>query len=203
MAKLKAAAMKPGYDGRRSLRITTEDSMGRIITKRLVQDPSMTDAEYWHQINRENERAERKGRKADREIGKIEVEENAITRLGALVYIRRREAHHEMAAERFKSLYEHMYGCGNPALDPSRVQVDTSPIAHDAGMAGKIDRGRDLASAISRLGKPASDRLIALLVLCIPAGDGLHWRMRTLAVNQVLEDLDALCLIWGQAARGA
>lgn len=174
--------------------------MGRRVTeKRMVPDPSMTDAEYWHQFRQETERAERKGRKADHEIGKVEVDENAITRIGALVFIRRRLDHHERAAERFKSSYEALYGAGNPALDPSRVQVDTSPIAHDAGMAARVDRGRELRAVHDHLGKPAFDRLVALLVLCVPAGEGLHWRPRSEAVTQVLADLNELAMQWGLA----
>jgi hypothetical protein len=171
----------------------------KIIEKRRVPDPSMTDAEYLYQHRREAERAQREGRRPRADLHKIEVESNAITRIGALVFIRRRLDHHERAAERFKSSYEALYGAGNPALDPSRVQVDTSPIAHDAGMAARVDRGRELRAVHDHLGKPAFDRLVALLVLCVPAGEGLHWRPRSEAVTQVLADLNELAMQWGLA----
>lgn len=145
--------------------------MAQIIQNRLVPDPLMTSAEYLHQRNVERERAEALGIEPRLSIGKVWVSENALTRLGALAFIRRRKPHHEMAAERFKSTYEAKYGAGNPAMDPSRVQVDTSPRGHDSGMAAKIDRTTDIRDAERYLGKPAFDRLVALLVLCIPVGD--------------------------------
>lgn len=178
--------------------------MGRIeIRNRLVPDPMMTDAEYLHQKNVERERAEAMGREPRLSIGKVWVQENATARIGALCFIRRKEAHHEMAAERFKSLYEARYGAGNGSMDPGRVQVDTSPIAHDSGMAAKIDRTIDLRDAETQLGKPAFDRLVALLVLCIPAGEGLSSRPRQRAVDAVLVDLDNLATVWRLMKRAA
>ena len=171
--------------------------MQRIITRsRLVPDPSMSDAEYIHQRRKEGDRAQATGTKPNLDIGKVWASENIITRLGALAHIRRRQHHHERAAERFKSLYEARYGCGNPGIDPSRIMVDSSPIAHDSGMAAKIDRTRELDDALTALGKPAFDRLVTLLVLCIPAGEDLHWRRRMVTIDVVLDDLDALAVAW-------
>lgn len=177
--------------------------MGRHIQNRLVPDPSMTDAEFLHQKNLERERAETLGVDPKLSIGKVWVTENAIERMGALCFIRRREHHHEAAAEQFKALYEARYGTGNPALDTSRVIVDSSPIAHDSGMAAKIDRTWRLAQAESELGKAAFNRLVALLVLCIPAGEGLTSRPRQRSVDAVLFDLDRLSAVWGLAKRAA
>lgn len=161
---------------------------------RRVPDPMLTDAEYYYK---------RSKRPDDRHLGKVWVTENAMERIGALCFIRRKEAHHEMAAERFKSLYEARYGAGNGSMDPGRVQVDTSPIAHDSGMAAKIDRTNDLRDAETQLGKPAFDRLVALLVLCIPAGEGLSSRPRQRAVDAVLVDLDNLATVWRLMKRAA
>lgn len=177
--------------------------MGREIRNRLVPDPSMTDSEYLHQKNLERERAEATGKEPRLTIGKVWVEENAITRIGALVFIRRREAHHELAAERFKSLYEARYGAGNPSMDPGRIQVDTSPIAHDSGMAAKLDNTWQLDVARATMGKEAFDRLVALLVLEIPVGNGLTSRPRQRSIDRVLADLDALSGIWKLSARVA
>lgn len=136
------------------------------------------------------------------ETGRLEqrkttVTSNAMTRIGALCFIRpapkgSRMPHHERAAEWFKSTYEACYGSGAPAVDPSKEPVDTSLTAHDAGMAEAIDRARELRDVETSLGKPRYDRLVALLVLGIPAGEGLHWRLRKEAVAQVLADLDQL-----------
>lgn len=162
----------------------------------------MTDSEFYHQQAQEREDAERLGRDPRLTIGKVWVQENAMERIGALCFIRRREAHHEMAAERFKALYEARYGIGNPALDASRVVVDTSPIAHDSGMAAKIDNTWRLKQA-EDYDKPMFNRLVALLVLCEPAGDGLSSRPRQRNVDLVLNDLDRLSTLWGLVKRAA
>lgn len=185
--------------------------MGRLIRNRLVPDPSITDAEYLYQKNRERERAESEGREPRLSIGRVWVEENAVSRIGALCFIRRREPHHEAAAEKFKGLYEARYGAGNPAIDPSRVIVDNSPIAHDSGMAAKIDRTVAIESAEKLLGKEAFNRLVALLVLeepvqegatILPSGEPNRRHVRK-AVDVVLGDLDALSVIWGYRSRAA
>lgn len=170
--------------------------MGRHIQNRLVPDPSMTDAEYLHQKNQERERAEGLGIEPRLSIGKVWVQENAVTRMGALCFIRKREAHHEMAAERFKSLYEARYGHGNTGSDPSKIQVDKSNMAHDNGMAAMLDRTVELDNAKAALSTAAYDRLVALVILEIPVGEGLHWRSRSGMVDIVLGDLDALCVAW-------
>ena len=175
--------------------------MGKLLQQRLVPDPSMSDSEFLYQQNRERDRARSIGVKPRTSIGKVIVEENAITRIGALAYIRRREQHHEFAAERFKSLYEARYGSGNPAMDASRIQVDSSPIAHDSGMAAKLDRTEAIKDAEVALGKDAFDRLVALLALEEPAGEGQGWRKRFASVDQVLRDLDALSVHWKGASR--
>jgi hypothetical protein len=147
---------------------------------------------------------------------RVTVEENAMTRIGALCFIRRRTKDQEQAAERFKSAYEAMFGSGVPALDNSRPVVDRSPIAHDSGMAAKIDRGYDIRRLL--WGMPATehreglqpyltqqetDRLVAALVLCIPAGEGLSWRPRQRAVDELLSALDSLSVYWGLKSRAA
>ena len=84
------------------------------IDNRLVPDPLMTDSEFLHQ---------RQSNPTKPNIGRVWVQENAITRIGALCFIRRRLHHHEMAAERFKGIYESCYGSGTPAVDPSNEPV--------------------------------------------------------------------------------
>lgn len=175
----------------------------KLIQNRLVADPMMTDAEYLHQKNAERDRAETAGQQPRMSIGKVWVTENAMTRIGALCFIRRREAHHEHAAETFKSLYETRYGQGNPASDLARPMVDSSPVAHDSGMAAKIDRTAAIEMAEKQLGRAAFGRVVALVVLCAPAGDGLSSRPRQRAVDAVLADLERLASIWGMVRRAA
>lgn len=183
---------------------------GRHIQHRLIPDPSMTDAEFIHQQSVEMERANATRTKPNLNLGKVLAKENAMTRMGALCFIRQRLDHHERAAERFKTGYEAMFGSGTPALDNSRPVVDTSPIAHDSGMAGKIDRGYDMRRLIYGLnGQPPvlsqaeTDILVATLVLCIPAGQGLSSRPRQRSVDNLLAALDSLSSFWGYKSRAA
>jgi hypothetical protein len=166
------------------------------VRSRKVDDPSMSDSEYLYQ---------RAKRPENPDIGKVWATENALTRIGALCYVRRRERHHEKAAEVFKAMYEALYGCGSPAMDASRVQVDTSPIAHDSGMAAKIDRGWRIAEAIKFLGEERANRIIACVVLCIKCEDGAdvmpsgerNRRQVMREVTGLLSALDMLAGHWG------
>lgn len=142
---------------------------------------------------------------------RVTVEENAMTRIGALVFIRKREDHHERAAAEFKSLYEARYGGQGGAMDPSRVQVDTSPIAHDSGMAAKIDRTVKLEMAMKAMDKDSLDRLVACLILgvtcedqsdTLPSGKA-NMRQSGRCVDETLAALDALSTMWGYRTRAA
>jgi len=179
----------------------------------------ITDAEYLYRKRQEAERAEKTGRLPNLDVGKVWVEENGLSRIGALTYIRRRQPHHERAAERFKNEYERLYGAGNPAMDPSRIQVDTSPIAHDSGMAARVDRGRSILEVIygipataERAGVPAvlsprsAQRVIASIVLeepCQSMAVSDSRKDRDEAVELLLADLDTLAVFWGYLARVA
>jgi hypothetical protein len=142
---------------------------------------------------------------------RITVEENAMTRIGALCFIRRREQHHERAAEEFKCLYEARYGGQGGSMDPSRVKVDTSPLAHDSGMASKLDRTVKLEMAMKALNKDALNRLVACLVLGITCEDQVptlpsgkaNMRQAGRCVEETLDALDTLSTIWGYRSKAA
>jgi hypothetical protein len=135
--------------------------MGIIKNHRLVPDPSMSDAEYY---------AQRAANPTKPNLGRVLVEENAKTRIGGLALVRRRLNHHEKAAEWFKNAYEALYGGLAPAIDMSKVRVDTSIIAHDSGMVSRLDHGKALQDTIAALGRPATDRIISCVVFGDPAG---------------------------------
>lgn len=170
---------------------------GRRIAARQVDNPMLTDGlAYSEQRNTHL---------------KVTVEENTMTRIGALAFIRRREGYHERAAEEFKSLYEARYGGQGGAMDPGRVQVDTSPVAHDSGMAAKIDRTVKLEMALKSLDKAALNRLVACVILgvsCEDQSDTLpsgraNQRQSGRCVDETLAALDHLATIWGYKTRAA
>jgi hypothetical protein len=138
-------------------------TMGRITQSRLVPDPSMSDAEYF---------AQKANNPTKPNIGKVWVDEHPTTRIGGLALIRRKLNHHEKAAEWFKNAYEALYGGGMaPSVDLGKVRVDTSIMAHDNGAVARLDQGKTLQTVMDALGKPASDRIIACVVLGIPCAD--------------------------------
>lgn len=173
-------------------------------SKRMVQDPSMSDAEYYHQQSAEFQRARNRNRAANTDVGKVPVDERLSTRIGGLAYIRRREEHHEKAAERFINEYESAYGSQAGALDPGRVQVDTSPVAHDSGMGARVDRNRALGDTLREMEPQDRDILIAVLVLGEPIRNVSvtpHWRHQGDSVKRLLATLDALAIQWGYLVR--
>jgi hypothetical protein len=176
--------------------------MEAVIEERLVDNPSYTDGLYYGDSEQIRDRNMR-----------VVVSENAMTRIGAFSYIkaRHRLPHHERVAERFKSEYEALFGSGVPALDNSRPVVDRSPVAHDSGMAAKIDGGASIKAAMAFLGAVDRDKLIAWLVLCAPLHE-LADRMPKGSRNQRqvaglvadrLAVLDRLALHWSYGSRWA
>ena len=47
------------------------------------------------------------------------------------------------------------------------------------------------------------DRIVACVVLGIPAGEGHHWRKRAVHVDALLDALDSLSTIWGMRTKAA
>lgn len=176
--------------------------MGIHIQSRRVQDPSLTDALYY---------AERQKRPDDPNVGRVWVEENVTTRIGGLALIRRRLSHHEAAAEWFKNAYEQLYGGMSPAIDMSKVRVDTSIMAHDNGAVARLDNGKALQLAIAALGRGSTDRIISCVVFGDPAGilapvgpsGKASGRAVEREVDRLLEALDRLAEIRGMKMRGA
>lgn len=174
--------------------------------KRMVPDPSMSDAEFYHQQRQEMERANKSFRKPNLNIGKVEADVNLTTLIGGLAHIKRREDHHERAAARLLSDYTHAYGSAGGAVDASRVQVDTSIVAHDSGMAAMVDRNREIKSALDSLKKEEADAVVAIVVLGLPVSDvapSPHWRATKATTSTLLRALDKLAVRWGYVDRRA
>lgn len=156
----------------------------QIKSHRMVQDPSMSDAEYYHQ----------RSIKTGPNVGKVLVEENPMSRIGALCYISHRAAVQEKAAEMFKAMYESLYGA-QPAVDLANPIVDRTIIAHDSGMAARVDRSHRMDQALKTLGRTAFNRIVASVCMGISFRD-YHWRKRKEEVQALLDSLDTLAEIW-------
>lgn len=166
-----------------------------VIATRTVDNPFVTDALG----------------EARPDFLKITVAENVRTRIGGLAFIRpynprtgkgRRMPHHEKTAERFLNLYEGRYGRVTPAVDPAREPVDTSPIAHDSGMAGAIDATRDIEQVEREVFHPNEFRfLVAVICLGMPITYYTETAGRALdkEIGRFLALLDRLSEHWGNA----
>lgn len=140
------------------------------------------------------------------------------TRIGGLASIRpwnrktgkdskgKRHPHHERTAERFLNLYEARYGRTSPAVDPEREPVDTSPIAHDSGMAAALDATRAIEHVERHVFHPNEFRfLVAVICLGIPITHYTESQGRALdkEVDRFLALLDKLSEHWGNAMEAA
>lgn len=144
----------------------------------------MSDAEYYHQ----------RSIKPGPNVGKVLVEENPMSRIGALCYIGHRSAMQERAAEMFKALYESLYGA-QPAMDLANPVVDRTIVAHDAGMASRVDRSDQMDKALKALGRASFNRIVASVCMGISFRD-YHWRKRKEEVQALLDSLDDLASVW-------
>lgn len=166
------------------------------LEERVVENPSYTDGLYYADAATVRDQRLRHT-----------VTGNAMTRIGALCFIRARQPHHEQAAARFKSLYESLLGSGAPAVDPERQPVDTSPTAHDNGMAARVDGYAELRSVETSIGKVAFSRIVASIVLgakCEDLADAMpggkpNWRQVSALTDKLLAALDKVAAHWGYA----
>lgn len=188
-----------------------QTSILKAVASRKVDNPDLTPGEHQAQWEREVEAARRQSRQPDFDAVKIWASENILNRIGALAFVRKRQHHHELAAERLKALYEARYGMVGGAIDPSIEPVDTSSRAHDAGMAARIDRTIAIEDAETRMGPEPFRRLVAHIVLAVPCeqfadtmpGGKPNYRQVQKRVDLLLADLDALASIWGVLPRAA
>lgn len=180
-----------------------------LKASRKVENPDLTPAQAKAVWDAETDMAEAERRNPNIEVNLHWATENVLSRIGALGYIRRprRQLHHEQAAERFKSLYEARYGSAGGAVDPSNEPVDTSAIAHDSGMAARLDATTELRKIEERLKghKAIYDRLIAQIVLGVPCSEycrttpsgQVNKRDEAKAVKWLLMTLELVAAIWG------
>ena len=179
-----------------------EDLTLSTTIQRMVDNPLLTPAEKIEQVRR---------RPGDPKVGKVEASTNELTRIGALVYIRRRLWRHELAAARFKSEYEALFGLQPGALDMSAIRVDGGRTTTDAKMAHRIDSGARLTGIIQTLGPTDTDRLVAAIVFASPVSErvdkmpgGLpNGRHVVAEVSALLSALDIVAEEYGYMTRAA
>lgn len=94
----------------------SQQSAKRIIAARLIQDPSMSDAEYYHQ----------RQIKSGPNVGKVMVQFNLVEYIGGLARLEGVSELQIMAAAKYRNAYERAQIGGARAVDYEAVKVDTS-----------------------------------------------------------------------------
>lgn len=151
-----------------------------LVDKRLVPDPSMSDAEYFHQ----------RGAKSGPNVGKVSADMNLVTLLGGFARMSDRTEAQEAAAARFKSIVERAQ-IGGPRAVGYGVRVDTSP--QDNLIEVGADARRDYTAVVRYLGLQRSSLLERVVVYDVPLrkiAPGSRARKR--AAQAVRDALDGL-----------
>ncbi len=86
----------------------------RIVAHRLVQDPSMSDAQYWHE----------RQTKSGPHVGKVYVATNMVELIGGLARLSGATEMHIMAAAKYRMAYDRAQIGGARAADYAAVKVD-------------------------------------------------------------------------------
>lgn len=114
----------------------------RIVEHRLVQDPSMSDAEYFHQ----------RQVKSGPHIGKVYVAMNMIEYIGGLARLKGASEMQIMAAARYRNAYDRAQIGGARAVDYAAVKVDTSGPREDVLAGRQVDALEAYKDAVRCLG---------------------------------------------------
>lgn len=126
-----------------------------IVQSRRIQDPAMTDAEFWH----------RKSLKPDNpNIGLVEANVNLKELIGGFWRYRKRTEPMTMAAARFKSLHEACQLGGAKAADYESPLVDTSFGSTTLVLERGEEARRKYREAVQALGMRASNLLEQVII---------------------------------------
>lgn len=165
----------------------------QFVEVRLVPDPSMSDAEYFHQ----------RRTKSGPHVGKVGVAINMLELIGGLARIKGRSEHQEAAAARFRLLHERSQIGGARAMDYAKQRVDTSGPQQDISAEVGDDARRQYRDAVRCLGMVRSSLVERVVVhdQSISAVSGKGARARQRATLELLDALDELAVHFKLATR--
>jgi hypothetical protein len=157
---------------------------GQIVATRMVQDPSMSDAEYFHQ----------RQKKSGPHVGKVAARVNMLALIGGFARFRDRTEAQEAAAARFRGIWERAQIGGAKAMDYAAVKVDTSGPSEDAMFEIGEDARYQYRTAVKSLGMLRSSLVERIVVhdvsISLIAGRGARARARV--TKDFLDALDDL-----------
>ncbi len=157
----------------------------RIIEHRLVQDPSMSDAEYFHQ----------RQLKSGPLVGKVGVAMNMIEYIGGLARLKGASEMQIMAAARYRNAYDRAQIGGAKAVDYTAVKVDTSGPREDILQGHHVDALEAYKEAVRCLGMLRSSLIERVIVHDQPLTHrGMGARARAGAKDDLFSALDDLAV---------
>ncbi|NGP18895.1 hypothetical protein [Devosia aurantiaca] len=177
MSKLQSVQIAPRWNDPRQVEV------------RLVPDPSMTDAEYFHQ----------RQTKAGDNVGKTGAAISMIELIGGLARIKDRTEPQEAAAAKFRMLFDRSQIGGAKATDYTKQRVDTSGPQQDASAEYGDDARRQYRDAVQFLGLLQSSLVERVVVhdQAISTVAGKSSRARTRVTRELLDALDRLAVHFG------
>lgn len=157
----------------------------RIIEHRLIPDPSMTDAEYWHQ----------RQIKSGPNVGKTVVAMSMTEYIGGLARLKGASEMQIMAAAKYRMAFERAQIGGARAVDYAAVKVDTSGPNSDplpARQVEALDRYKQAVRHIGMLRSALVERVICHDQSLTHRGMGARARER--AKTELFSALDDLAV---------
>ncbi|MBJ6986925.1 hypothetical protein [Devosia sp. MC521] len=161
----------------------SQQNAKRIIAARLIQDPSMSDAEYYHQ----------RQIKSGPNVGKVMVQFNLVEYIGGLARLEGVSELQIMAAAKYRNAYERAQIGGARAVDYEAVKVDTSGPREDVLTLSVADALETYRRAAQFLGLTRSSHIERVVCHDQPlTSRGMGARERSRAKEELLATLEDL-----------
>lgn len=171
-----------------------DDEGKRTVHHRMVQDPAVSDAEYFHQ----------RQSKSGPYVGKVAVAMNMVEYVGGLCRLSGTSETQIMAAAKYRMIYDRAQIGGARAIDYSAVKVDSSGPRDDL-LAGKVaDNLEAYKSAVRHIGMIASAMVERVICHDHPLTNrGMGARARARARDDLFAALDDLAVHFQLVTRKA
>lgn len=157
----------------------------RIIEHRMIQDPAISDAEYWHQ----------RQTKSGPYVGKTSAAMNMIEYIGGLARLKGASEMQIMAAAKYRMAFERAQIGGARAVDYAAVKVDTSGPGADPLAGRTAEALEQYKRAVRHLGMVRSN--LVERVVCHDQSlthRGMGARARARAKDDLFTALDELAV---------
>lgn len=182
---------------RRDLRRPPEpelDPARQVLDTRWIQDPAISDSEYFHQ----------RQTKSGPYVGKVSAFTNMVEYIGGLARLKGASEMQIMAAAKYRNSYDRAQIGGAQAVDYAAVKVDTSGPREDALAGRHVDALEAYKDAVRCLGMIRSSFVERVIVHDQPLTTrGMGSRARDRAKTELFAALDDLAVHFKLAMKQA